>query len=147
MKITKLFILLILASAGQLIAMEEIKETLISPEFNYFDKIAAHVDGSFGLFIIVTARHLPTMRTYSAFFGNNTIQGYYQEKGEAYEKRVALDTLSAEAVFKTLIKVFPDTPHEQKKPLLDCLHTELFSNKQNQKKNITQLALGHVSVK
>lgn len=147
MKVTNLFILLVLASATQLRAMEEIKETSISPEFNYFDKIASHIDCTAGLFVLVTARHLPTMRTYGAFFCDKTIQGYYQEKGMPWEKRVSLDSLSAEAVFKTLIQVFPDTPHEQKKPLLDCLHSQLLSNKQNQKENMNQLALGHVSVK
>lgn len=136
MKITKLFVLLILASATQLLAMEEIKEKPISPEFNYFDNVASHLDCTVGLYIIVTARHLPTMRTYGALVSNGAIQGYYQEKGMAWEKRVALDSSSAEAVFKTLIKIFPDTPHSEKKPLLDCLHKE-----------ITQIALSRVSVK
>ena len=108
MRITKLFGLLILASATQLIAMEEIIQNPISPEFNYFDKVEAHVDCCMGIFVIVKARHLPTMRTYNAFVSNSDpVQGYYQEKGAAWEKRVALDSPSAEAVFNTLMKIFP----------------------------------------
>lgn len=133
MKTIQLFAFLILASATQSRAMEENRDP-ISPEFNYFDKVESHVDCSFGVFFVVSARHLPTMRTYGATLGGGQpLHGYYQEKGAKWEQRVALDESHATAIFSTLIKIFPDTPHSEKKPLLDQLHASLNSGKQNQK--------------
>lgn len=143
MKITKLLALVMLASATQLPAMQSIEEEPISPEFNYFDKVASHIECLGGLFIIVSARHLPTMRTYQAHTSNSDqlIQGYYLEKDAKWEQRVALDNSSAQAVFNALIKISQDTPHTEKKPLLDQLHTLVKSGVQSQKGNLTHLTV------
>lgn len=152
MKTIKLFVLFILAFAAQSLAMEGTGETPISPEFNYFDKIDSYVNCVMSTFFLVSARHLPTMRTYSAFISSGVpIQGYYQEKGATFEQRVMLDDSRAATVLSTLMKIFPETPHSERKPLLDCLHTALFSGKQSRPelpvKEIPQTALSRISVK
>lgn len=117
----KLYALLLLASAMRLSAMQNeiVTEEPFSP-FNYFDKEKCIFDFSFNLFIQVYARHLPTMRTYSAFMDGESIKGYYQEKGN--NKEITLDQAKAVAVFSTLLKIDSRTPASEKRYLLDQLH-------------------------
>ncbi len=131
MKTAKLYAFLILISAMQLSAMLEVaKETVLIKEehspFNYFDHEHCIVDGGMFLFFQVFARHLPTMRIYSAYLNQKGVTGYYREKGASWNERVALDDSQAEAIFSTLLKATDkESSASQKKQLLDQLHATI----------------------
>ncbi len=123
------------ALAMQLFAMEKKSEEKLevvnaaeeySP-FDYFDQETCSVDQTPGqLTLNVAARHLPTLRTYSASISQSGIQAYYQKKDT--DKKIWLGESKTRSLFSTLLKVTdlskPVTSLD-KKELLDQLHATL----------------------
>lgn len=125
MKAIKLSAFLFMA-AMQLSAMEVMQgtevEEPISPEFNYFDREAFIIAGVW-FYSWTSVRHLPTMRTYTAYDDDKGIHGHYREKDQNEVNK--LSTSKAEAVFSTVTQIYPDTSAQKKKALFDQLHATL----------------------
>ena len=123
MKTLNLFALLSFAIIP-LTAMEVITVHEEHNDFAFFDKVRCDWDtmlvGITPPFHIASARHLPTMRLYAAYwdFDAHKAKAYFREHGEEN----TLDDAKAKICYEAFMKASSDTTSTEKKVLLNKLH-------------------------